>query len=321
MPDHRDHSSGDHSHDSVAAGLAEAVSPTDFAIRGRRRAVGHDQGRRNEILRSLYSRIEVKVRGNKEAEVQRQAAEFIRLISILPLDVLEYRRGELELACDLIDVPHLKAPILQTLHATVVYSVERRGWLSGLIVRFAGTTPMQAVVSGLLLVLVFSILTITFSIFLHMAASGATVAGVRLTNNGDAINYLGIFIQNNLWMHEFFIAVHASMIGSIVSITVRINDFLNKPYFSVVRIFISIVLRPFIASAFTVFVIAAMQSGLLSFAGLSLDGDRGPFLAWVIGFLCGFSERLAEDFASKASSSIGGAEEFKKNGFSRHRDS
>jgi hypothetical protein len=47
-------------------------------------------------------------------------------------------------------------------------------------------------------------------------------------------------------------------------------------------------------------VFSALKSGLISVYGLNLDGPHGSYVAWAVGFLCGFSERLAQDFVGDA---------------------
>ena len=40
---------------------------------------------------------------------------------------------------------------------------------------------------------------------------------------------------------------------------------------------------------------------MISFQGIDLAGPSAPYLAWAVGFLCGFSERFAQDFVVSAS--------------------
>ena len=96
------------------------------------------------------------------------------------------------------------------------------------------------------------------------------------------------------------IAIHAAFIGGIVSILARIQDFLSNPSLSPLIIFISIIRKPFLAATLVVLVFSILRAGLISFHGVDLAGSSAPYLAWVVGFLCGFSERFAQDFVVSA---------------------
>ena len=97
------------------------------------------------------------------------------------------------------------------------------------------------------------------------------------------------------------IAIHAAFIGGIISILARMQDFLADPTQTPLLIYISIIRKPFLAVTFVVLVFSVLSSGLISFRGVDLAGAGGPYLAWVVGFLCGFSERFAQDFIVSAS--------------------
>jgi ABC-type amino acid transport system permease subunit len=103
------------------------------------------------------------------------------------------------------------------------------------------------------------------------------------------------------------IAIHAAFIGGIISILTRIQDFLSDPTLSPPLIYISVIRKPFLAATFVVLVFAVLKAGLISFHGVDLAGPSAPYLAWALGFLCGFSERLAQDFAVSASDRFGEA--------------
>src|SRR5205823_1794869 len=69
----------------------------------------------------------------------------------------------------------------------------------------------------------------------------------------------------------------------------------------VVSFYVSLVTRPVVSVLFAVLVFSAVKAGLIAIHGLDLDGRHGLYVAWAIGFLCGFSEPLAQDVAVGAS--------------------
>jgi hypothetical protein len=101
------------------------------------------------------------------------------------------------------------------------------------------------------------------------------------------------------------IAIHAAFIGGIFSILARIQDFLSSPTLSPPLIFISVIRKPFLAATLVVLVFSVLRAGLISFHGVDLASPVAPYLAWVVGFLCGFSERFAQDFVVSAGSRFG----------------
>jgi hypothetical protein len=84
------------------------------------------------------------------------------------------------------------------------------------------------------------------------------------------------------------------------------QDFLIDPTQTPLLIYIAIIRKPFLAVTFVVLVFSILSSGLISFHGVDLAGAAGPYLAWVVGFLCGFSERFAQDFVVSASGRFSG---------------
>jgi hypothetical protein len=101
------------------------------------------------------------------------------------------------------------------------------------------------------------------------------------------------------------IAIHAAFIGGIFSILARIQDFSSNPNLTPLDIYISIVGKPFLAAIVVVLVFSVLRAGLVSFHGVDLAGPAAPYVAWVVGFLCGFSERFAQDFVVSAGSKLG----------------
>ena len=96
------------------------------------------------------------------------------------------------------------------------------------------------------------------------------------------------------------VAVHAAVIGGIVSIIARIQNFVARDNLSPTVLHISVLRKPFLASVFVVLVLCVIKIGLVSIPGIKFTPNDGPYLAWSIGFLCGFSERFAKDVIDSA---------------------
>ena len=60
-----------------------------------------------------------------------------------------------------------------------------------------------------------------------------------------------------------------------------------------------------LAATLVVLVFSVLRGGLISFQGVDLTGPTAPYLAWAVGFLCGFSERFTSDFVVRAESKLG----------------
>jgi hypothetical protein len=70
-------------------------------------------------------------------------------------------------------------------------------------------------------------------------------------------------------------------------------------------LYISVLTKPFVAVAFAILAYSVFKAGLVSFPGVDLEGPQAPYLAWALGFLCGFSERFGQDFVISASTVLG----------------
>ena len=58
---------------------------------------------------------------------------------------------------------------------------------------------------------------------------------------------------------------------------------------------------------------------MISFQGIDLAGPSAPYLAWAVGFLCGFSERFAQDFVVPVAAGEPGAPALKPSQPSQNR--
>lgn len=77
------------------------------------------------------------------------------------------------------------------------------------------------------------------------------------------------------------LAVHGSLLGSIISILVRIQDYLLNPTLSPVLIYVSVISKPLLSVAVAVLAFAVLKAGVISFIGVDFNGPAAPYLAWV----------------------------------------
>ncbi|MEO1091831.1 MAG: hypothetical protein AAFX81_14465 [Pseudomonadota bacterium] len=261
-----------------------------------------DNESRYIFVKMLYAKISHKVDAPIEDQVQQELGELLRLIAALPESVLMRKRADLEIVFDLLASRQPNLKLIKSLRSGIETAAEKSGWLSGVIVRIAGTTPLQAVVSALITVFFMAFVVVLLLLFAHRLLISLAEG---IAPPGGAIELPELSGIKNFPIREFLLAIHASFFGSIVSIVTRMERFLDNATYNVVVIYVSILSKPFVSATFAVFVLACMEAGLVSFAGFHLAGPTAPYLAWVIGFMCGFSERIAQDFASKAANPLG----------------
>jgi hypothetical protein len=171
------------------------------------------------------------------------------------------------------------------------------GGITRMLSYLSGNSPTHAVLSGLFVVLVLALL---ISLIIAEGHRLASIASREMEYELPLFEAI-----RNFPIAQFMLLTHAAFIGSVVSIVVRLRDFLSVGAFSTLLIFVSVVTRPFISATFAIFAFAMMKAGVVSFLGINLDSPEGPYLAWGIGFLCGFSERLAQDIVVRAGGAFG----------------
>ena len=110
---------------------------------------------------------------------------------------------------------------------------------------------------------------------------------------------------HNAPITQIVLLVHAAFLGSVVSIVVRVKSFLTVKSFNAQLVFVSVLTRPFVSVMFALLAFVMLKAGVVSFLGVNLDSPSGAYIAWGLGFLCGFSERIAQDFADRAGATFG----------------
>ncbi len=139
----------------------------------------------------------------------------------------------------------------------------------------AGPTPLSAMIAGLATTLIMSPLVYAILIFLFSE-----------------------HLQNYFDVATFSVLSGAAFLGGIVSLLSRLEEFAALRLYNPNLIFLTAYFKPFIGVALTIVVYAIFDLGLIQISGFNTDGaaaDKQFLLVWVIGFLCGFSERFTRD--------------------------
>jgi hypothetical protein len=114
------------------------------------------------------------------------------------------------------------------------------------------------------------------------------------------------------------IITSAALIGGIVSIATRLNEFSRVRDLDPFAMFWTAMLKPLIGVVLSVFILATLEGHVLSFGFLPQDAfntlpntlpnpkpdpdkaNQTKYILWMLGFLAGFSERFAWDFVGRA---------------------
>lgn len=102
--------------------------------------------------------------------------------------------------------------------------------------------------------------------------------------------------------------VSAGAVGSFVSVIVRANDFIEHQEQNHLDLFLVGFFRPVVGMAFAIFLMAVLESGIIS-GIISVDAverDRKIYFYIAVSFVAGFSERLIKDIMGKTENLVGG---------------
>jgi hypothetical protein len=123
---------------------------------------------------------------------------------------------------------------------------------------------------------------------------------------------LGYFLFRRISAVKEILGVNVSMLigvalagalGSIVSIMVRLQDFVSVNVKDPTVIFFTGFFKPIVGMSFAMFVFATINAGILPLA-IKVDTPAAGYFFLALGFISGFSERFAQDVASRAEKSI-----------------
>ena len=246
------------------------------------------------FVESLLDRIRVTFSVEMDTEIQAEIAKLVGLLMEMPPKEVMSSRAYFELAFDGLAAKHPNMNLAVSIRRELEVIRDRKSQgVTRYISYICGSTPLNASISAMLSALALSLIILWIMIEGHRTLL-QSIAGTALYSslNDGSVTLL-------------IVAVHSAFVGGIVSILARIQDFLSRPMVSPPLLYISILRKPFLAAAFVVMVYSVLKVGLVSFPGVSFTGPTAPYMAWALGFLCGFSERFAQDFIQSAGGRFG----------------
>lgn len=246
------------------------------------------------FVQSLFSKLQPRLDAELDPDLQFVISRLIRLLTVMPREVVLDNRELFELASRVVAADKPNLVVARGVVNDLFAQYERHaGGLARMLLPLCGRTPLNAVVAALVTIVAVSFIVVPmfgFGIkFIHLAAS----------RFGDDLDLFPVLQGAHL--SQLLLAMHAAFLGCLVSIMIRIHAYGTLSVMTPLMIYLSLVTRPVVSVLFAVFVFSVVKAGLIAFHGLDLDGRHGLYVAWAIGFLCGFSERLAQDVAVGAS--------------------
>ena len=247
------------------------------------------------FVQSLIGRVEDRLVSKLDEDVQAEFANLVALLVEMPRKSVKESRIFFELAFDLLAAKEPNLSLVRSIRQELSNVNDRT---SGGIVRYisfiCGGTRLSAVISALITVILLSVLIVWVMITSHRAllqsAAGTSVLMSMLSDGSVEL---------------LIVAIHAAFVGGVVSIVARVQDFVDGNALSPPLVYISVLRKPFLAASFVVLVFSALKTGLVAFTGVDFTSPAAPYMAWVVGFLCGFSERFAQDFVMSAGGRFG----------------
>ncbi|UFN50510.1 hypothetical protein LPC08_07805 [Roseomonas sp. OT10] len=101
----------------------------------------------------------------------------------------------------------------------------------------------------------------------------------------------------------------SAVLGANASIVTRMEQFGALSSYHPFILTANAFFKPVVALIFALIVYSVLKSGFITLSGVSdyfRDTPSNRYVIWVLGFLCGFSERLASDIVSRAETIVSG---------------
>ena len=249
------------------------------------------------FVRSLCDSIGPRLATDVDGDVAIEIAGLTRLLNVMPPNAVDQNRVFFELAYRLLQAHQPNLELIRSLRRDLAAVNDKYvGGLSRLLLFLCGKTLLNAILSALLTIFVMS-----FAFMLVMSGGVKLIFLATSAGNPD-IRLLQVLKGPSF--NELLLTAHAAFLGSVVSIMARIRSFLSDPTLTPLMMYVSLVTRPIISVLVAVLAFCTIKSGMVSFHSIDLDGQNGYYIAWAIGFLCGFSERLAQNFVVGAAGSL-----------------
>lgn len=226
---------------------------------------------------AIAESIRTGIKPGQEQPVQHEIARLTRILrSLYDNPNLSFIAcAEIATRALLQDQPHM------TLAKETIDSLERDLQGSQVLAMFTGGSAPVTVLLGL-----FSLLYVGLPLGYVLFRR---ISGVREILGIDVSMLIGVAL--------------AGALGSIVSIMVRLHDFVSVNVKHRAVVFFTGFFKPIVGMSFAMFVFACLNAGILPLA-IKVDTTAAGYFFLALGFVSGFSERFAQDVASRAEKSI-----------------
>jgi len=189
----------------------------------------------------------------------------------------------------------------------------QRGPLSRALAAISAGSPVGLVLAALAIAFVlWIVIMVIISAFSH-------IIGSRLAGGGGDNIITRIFFMNGT---ALTVITAAAIIGGIVSIATRLNEFSRVRDLDPFAMFWTAMLKPLIGAVLAIFILATLAGKILTLGFLSTDAlffspndpdlqkqiaaKEALYVLWALGFIAGFSERFAWDFVARTEGIAGG---------------
>lgn len=231
-------------------------------------------------IEDLITQIKTKLKSGVDESIQKDLARLIKLLPDLSTPEHEALISTAEITVEGLigdgSSPKLASDLLDSLELRL------RRARNPIILIIRGGSPAARVVFGLGMLLYFAI---PLAVALWPFYSGVeTILGINA--------------------HLFGLVVAGGMLGSCVSIMVRINDFNTVKDADPTVLFLTGFFKPAIGASFALFIFSVISAGIIP---LSIKAETSNYFFAALSFLAGFSERLARDVVTKAEGIVSGA--------------
>ena len=253
---------------------------------------------REQLLHRLLANLQRRQEagGLPDHELEIETAAFIRLVSHANSNNRKRLVPIYEFAVDILTSENPDLPLVRDLRCQLELAEHKAGnGLSSRVVRFCGPIPESALFAAIAALMVS--LGLAFTVFVlgypHLTGADHVFAASHLAESTTKV----------LPVIDLLVIISAAFVGSLASMMLSIGK-LSRASYRPLLIFFTTLFKPFIAILFCIFIYGVLESRLVSLLGVNIQGAGGLYLLWVVGFLCGFSERFVGRFVSAAKSRL-----------------
>ena len=174
-------------------------------------------------------------------------------------------------------------------------------------------SPLYFVMKGQTTALVYELLlgALLLGIF---AMPNVISSLLALESSAGEITTDAVYIYFDLWTSPLVISVVFGILGSVVSILLRLSEFESAGRKSRQFLTMTGAILPLVGGIFAAVTYALFGSGIVNFQFANSAGEgaleiASPYFYMVVGFLSGFSERFTRGLLGKAETAVAGAHE------------